>query len=98
MADSGRPAIVIAASGMCAGGRMMNYLQALLGDERTDVVFVGYQAVGTPGRDKSTLITTISTGENGSFTASTENLGRPAKLVDQDFRAVVEFEIPEIES
>ena len=30
---------------------MMNYLQALLGDERTDVVFVGYQAVGTPGRD-----------------------------------------------
>lgn len=51
LADSGRPAIVIAASGMCAGGRMMNYLQALLGDERTDVVFVGYQAVGTPGRD-----------------------------------------------
>ncbi len=56
------------------------------------------QLLGTPGRDKSTLITTISTGENGSFTASTENLGRPAKLVDQDFRAVVEFEIPEIES
>lgn len=51
LADSGRPAIVIAASGMCAGGRMMNYLQALLGDVRTDVVFVGYQASGTPGRD-----------------------------------------------
>lgn len=51
LADSGRPAIVIAASGMCAGGRMMNYLQALLGDARTDVVFVGYQASGTLGRD-----------------------------------------------
>lgn len=49
--DSGRAAIVIAASGMCAGGRMQNYLQALLPDERTDVVFVGYQAKGTPGRD-----------------------------------------------
>ncbi|MCA6064833.1 MBL fold metallo-hydrolase RNA specificity domain-containing protein [Thalassolituus marinus] len=49
--DSGKPAIVIAASGMCAGGRIQNYLEALLPDARTDVVFVGYQAVGTPGRD-----------------------------------------------
>ena len=46
-----RPAIVIAASGMCAGGRMVNYLKALLGDARNDVLFVGYQAAGTPGRD-----------------------------------------------
>lgn len=48
---SGDPCIVLAASGMCTGGRIVNYLQALLGDERTDVVFVGYQAAGTPGRD-----------------------------------------------
>ncbi|RTE65263.1 MBL fold metallo-hydrolase [Amphritea opalescens] len=48
---SGKPAIVIAASGMCAGGRIVNYLKALLGDKRTDVVFVGYQAQGTPGWD-----------------------------------------------
>lgn len=48
--DSGEPAIVLAASGMCSGGRIVNYLKALLGDERTDVVFVGYQAEGTPGR------------------------------------------------
>lgn len=49
--ESARPAIVIAASGMCAGGRMVNYLKALLPDPRTDVIFVGYQAEGTPGRD-----------------------------------------------
>lgn len=30
---------------------MQNYLQELLPDERTDVIFVGYQAKGTPGRD-----------------------------------------------
>jgi metallo-beta-lactamase family protein len=46
-----RPCVVIAASGMCAGGRIVNYLKALLGDSRTDLVFVGYQAGGTPGRE-----------------------------------------------
>lgn len=50
LARSGRPAVVIAASGMCAGGRVVNYLKALLGDPRHDVLFVGYQARGTPGR------------------------------------------------
>lgn len=44
-----RPTIVIAASGMCAGGRIVNYLKALLDDQRTDILFVGYQAKGTPG-------------------------------------------------
>ena len=30
---------------------MVNYLKALLGDARNDVLFVGYQAAGTSGRD-----------------------------------------------
>lgn len=48
--DSKLPAIVIAASGMCAGGRVVNYLKEFLGDPTCDVIFVGYQAYGTPGR------------------------------------------------
>lgn len=48
--DSKLPAVVIAASGMCAGGRVVNYLKEFLGDSNSDVVFVGYQAHGTPGR------------------------------------------------
>lgn len=50
LARSGRPAVVIAASGMCAGGSIVNYLKALLGDPKHQVLFVGYQASGTPGR------------------------------------------------
>jgi len=46
-----RPTIVLAASGMCAGGRIVNYLKALIGDHRTDILFVGYQAQGTLGHD-----------------------------------------------
>ena len=51
LARSHRPCVVLAGSGMCAGGRVVNYLKAMLGDERNDVLFVGYQAAGTPGRD-----------------------------------------------
>ncbi len=50
LARSARPAVVLAAGGMCAGGRVVNYLKALLGDPRHDILFVGYQAAGTPGR------------------------------------------------
>ncbi len=49
LASTGRPAIVIAGQGMCAGGRIVDYLKAMLGDPRHNVVFVGYQAKGTPG-------------------------------------------------
>jgi metallo-beta-lactamase family protein len=36
---------------MCSGGKIVNYLNMLIGDRRTDILFVGYQASGTPGRD-----------------------------------------------
>ncbi len=49
--QSGRPAVVISASGMCTGGRIQNYLEELLPDERTDVLFIGYQGKGTAGRE-----------------------------------------------
>ncbi|KMV30243.1 metallo-beta-lactamase [Photobacterium swingsii] len=47
---SAEPVIIVAASGMCTGGRVVSYLEALLPDKRTDVVFSGYQAKGTLGK------------------------------------------------
>ncbi|UNG18188.1 MBL fold metallo-hydrolase [Stutzerimonas zhaodongensis] len=49
LAQTGRSAVVIAGGGMCSGGRIVNYLKAMLGNTRHNVVFVGYQARGTPG-------------------------------------------------
>ena len=49
LAETKKPAIVIAASGMAAGGRIVNYLKAMLGNARHNVLFVGFQVPGTPG-------------------------------------------------
>jgi len=51
LAKTGRPTIVLAASGMCTGGRVVNYLKAIISDSKHDILFVGYQAKGTAGRD-----------------------------------------------
>lgn len=51
LAKRQKPAIVIAASGMCMGGRVVNYLKRFLSEPTTDILFVGYQARGTAGRD-----------------------------------------------
>ena len=48
--DIRRPAIIISASGMCEGGRVLHHLRRNIGDPKTTVLFVGFQAENTLGR------------------------------------------------
>jgi len=50
IARFGGPKIIIAGSGMSHGGRIRQHEKQFLGDERTTLLLVGYQTVGSIGR------------------------------------------------
>jgi metallo-beta-lactamase family protein len=88
LARSARPAIVIAGNGMCSSGRIVNYLKAMLGEPRHNVLFVGYQASGTTGQ----IIQTFGPkggyldldGERLAIRAGVTTIGGYSAHADQD--------------
>ena len=48
--SSPNPKIIIAGSGMSAGGRILDHERQHLGDPKNTILFIGYQAAGSIGR------------------------------------------------
>lgn len=43
------PSIIVSASGMATGGRVLHHMRRMIGDSRNTILFAGYQAGGTRG-------------------------------------------------
>ena len=48
--DAHYPMVIISASGMATGGRVVHHLERCLPDHRNTILFVGFQAAGTRGQ------------------------------------------------
>jgi len=48
--DAPNPKIIIAGSGMSSGGRILKHEKIYLGNDKNTIMFLGYQAIGTLGR------------------------------------------------
>jgi len=50
LCESTKPMIVVSASGMLSGGRILHHLKARIEDTKNGILFIGYQAEETKGR------------------------------------------------
>ncbi len=83
LAQTAQSAIVIAGHGMCSSGRIANCLKAMLGDERHDVLFVGYQAEGSPGRQIQRFGSRNGDGQRYDIRAQVHTIGGYSAHADQ---------------
>jgi metallo-beta-lactamase family protein len=79
------PLIIISASGMATGGRVLHHLKLRLPDPRTTVLLVGFQAAGTRGRSLQQGATTIRMhGQNIPVRARVETLDGLSAHADRE--------------
>ncbi|MDO9521463.1 MAG: MBL fold metallo-hydrolase [Pseudohongiella sp.] len=89
LARTRQPAVVLAASGMAAGGRIVNYLKALLNDAAHCVLFVGYQARGTTGHRLLQIASNGVKGDGGASSSVPLYSSVPIDGVSIEVRAMI---------
>jgi metallo-beta-lactamase family protein len=83
--ESKEPAIIISSSGMATGGRVLHHLVRALPEDRNTVLFAGYQAAGTRGRQmrEGAKFTRIH-GQQVPVRAEIDSLGSLSAHADSD--------------
>lgn len=83
--DPASPCIIISASGMATGGRVVHHLRQMLPKAKHTVILVGYQAIGTRGRALVDGAETVRMhGEMVPVLASIEQIGSFSVHADAD--------------
>ena len=79
------PAVIISASGMATGGRVLHHLKALAPDPKNLILFAGFQAAGTRGESMIHGAETIKIhGETIKINAEVQSLETLSAHADAD--------------
>lgn len=81
---NGMPKIILAASGMATGGRVLHHLKALAPNPANTILFAGFQAAGTRGADMIAGATSLKIhGDSVSVAAEVANLSMLSAHADR---------------
>lgn len=88
---NGDPCVIISTSGMLNGGPVMEYLTGLSQDEKSALVFVGYQADGTLGRRLQKGWRELPLGSKGTIVVNLEIMTIDGFSGHSDRRALMNY-------
>lgn len=85
LSESAVPKVIISASGMATGGRVLHHLRHFAPDQRSTVLFAGYQAQGTRGAVMLSGVKTVRIhGQDVPITAEIRNIDALSAHADAD--------------
>lgn len=85
LSESAVPKVIISASGMATGGRVLHHLRRFAPDQRNTVLFAGYQAEGTRGALILSGVRTIRIhGQDVPIAAEIRNINALSAHADAD--------------